>query len=119
MRIRLDNTAGQPGGARRDYGNAGESGKHQQVRQVAIQFRVRSEVFVADAQINRQAPAGTPVVPRIPAGGPASKIVIAVAVLQGTGLRQAQQKIGEVEARSTRLNSSHLVISYAVFCLKK
>src|SRR5256885_11989271 len=31
---------------------------------------------------------------------------------QRTGLRQADRK-------STRLNSSHLVISYAVFCLKK
>src|SRR5205807_7963089 len=35
------------------------------------------------------------------------------------------QKVGEIEIlddldrKSTRLNSSHLVISYAVFCLKK
>src|ERR1039457_7676504 len=28
-------------------------------------------------------------------------------------------EIGEVDRKSTRLNSSHLVISYAVFCLKK
>src|SRR5256885_9482819 len=28
-------------------------------------------------------------------------------------------KRGEVDRKSTRLNSSHLVISYAVFCLKK
>src|SRR2546426_9084612 len=27
--------------------------------------------------------------------------------------------IGTVDRKSTRLNSSHLVISYAVFCLKK
>src|SRR5256885_9285436 len=27
--------------------------------------------------------------------------------------------IGDVDRKSTRLNSSHLVISYAVFCLKK
>src|SRR2546426_5092453 len=27
--------------------------------------------------------------------------------------------IGNVDRKSTRLNSSHLVISYAVFCLKK
>src|SRR2546426_9314747 len=26
---------------------------------------------------------------------------------------------GEIDRKSTRLNSSHLVISYAVFCLKK
>src|SRR3989454_3580758 len=28
-------------------------------------------------------------------------------------------KRGELDRKSTRLNSSHLVISYAVFCLKK
>src|SRR5256885_7154193 len=28
-------------------------------------------------------------------------------------------RIGEVDRKSTRLNSSHLVISYAVFCLQK
>src|SRR5256885_8374605 len=28
-------------------------------------------------------------------------------------------KIGSLDRKSTRLNSSHLVISYAVFCLKK
>src|SRR5256885_6450864 len=27
--------------------------------------------------------------------------------------------VGEADRKSTRLNSSHLVISYAVFCLKK
>src|SRR5688500_19660951 len=32
---------------------------------------------------------------------------------QGTGLRLGRDR------KSTRLNSSHLVISYAVFCLKK
>src|SRR2546426_3071529 len=28
-------------------------------------------------------------------------------------------RVGEIDRKSTRLNSSHLVISYAVFCLKK
>src|SRR5256885_3177828 len=28
-------------------------------------------------------------------------------------------RIGDLDRKSTRLNSSHLVISYAVFCLKK
>src|ERR1039457_4851689 len=36
-----------------------------------------------------------------------------VAVVRGTGARSL------VDRKSTRLNSSHLVISYAVFCLKK
>src|SRR5256885_12005576 len=33
------------------------------------------------------------------------------------GVPQAPQ--GRIDRKSTRLNSSHLVISYAVFCLKK
>src|SRR5256885_3274393 len=34
--------------------------------------------------------------------------------------RQARLRLrGEIDRKSTRLNSSHLVISYAVFCLKK
>src|SRR5256885_11762161 len=33
-------------------------------------------------------------------------------------LSKAERKIAE-DRKSTRLNSSHLVISYAVFCLKK
>src|SRR2546426_8257260 len=35
-------------------------------------------------------------------------------------LRHDGQQLGErLDRKSTRLNSSHLVISYAVFCLKK
>src|SRR5256885_13686452 len=33
------------------------------------------------------------------------------------GLRSSRRRV--VDRKSTRLNSSHLVISYAVFCLKK
>src|SRR5688500_20103619 len=33
--------------------------------------------------------------------------------------RQDGLKISQPDRKSTRLNSSHLVISYAVFCLKK
>src|SRR5256885_17060675 len=33
--------------------------------------------------------------------------------------REAQQPLEFQDRKSTRLNSSHLVISYAVFCLKK
>src|SRR5256885_8264707 len=39
-----------------------------------------------------------------------------------TALRPQQQRLTPIHLRdrkSTRLNSSHLVISYAVFCLKK
>src|SRR2546426_2447031 len=46
-------------------------------------------------------------------GGPAGAIV-------GAGLGTSIELIGdEIDRKSTRLNSSHLVISYAVFCLKK
>src|SRR5476649_2429940 len=34
-------------------------------------------------------------------------------------LRQPGRKAGRLDRKSTRLNSSHTVISYAVFCLKK
>src|SRR5256885_12938097 len=35
------------------------------------------------------------------------------------GRRVQRRAVGEGDRKSTRLNSSHLVISYAVFCLKK
>src|SRR2546426_6988235 len=40
---------------------------------------------------------------------------------RGRGRRLARAEAGSiaVDRKSTRLNSSHLVISYAVFCLKK
>src|SRR2546426_4162590 len=34
-------------------------------------------------------------------------------------LQRLRQANGQSDRKSTRLNSSHLVISYAVFCLKK
>src|SRR2546426_4246578 len=42
--------------------------------------------------------------------GDCSRAEVGVAVTKGEG---------QVDRKSTRLNSSHLVISYAVFCLKK
>src|SRR5256885_11892228 len=33
--------------------------------------------------------------------------------------RAVRERLDEIDRKSTRLNSSHLVISYAVFCLKK
>src|SRR5256885_8427226 len=35
------------------------------------------------------------------------------------GLEPFREEIERADRKSTRLNSSHLVISYAVFCLKK
>src|SRR5256885_5465720 len=39
--------------------------------------------------------------------------------LEETPLDAYSRVVTEVDRKSTRLNSSHLVISYAVFCLKK
>src|SRR2546426_5710002 len=36
-----------------------------------------------------------------------------------TGMNDFQSRANSIDRKSTRLNSSHLVISYAVFCLKK
>src|SRR5256885_10967699 len=47
------------------------------------------------------------------------RLVVVVPVEQESG-RRGRAVPGKMEDRkSTRLNSSHLVISYAVFCLKK
>src|SRR5256885_10688301 len=49
--------------------------------------------------------------------------VVVVAVLQAGQLRLQHELVParsqDADRKSTRLNSSHLVISYAVFCLKK
>src|SRR5690554_6977454 len=39
--------------------------------------------------------------------------------LKVTGLDLSENSISEADRKSTRLNSSHVRISYAVFCLKK
>src|SRR3989454_4609550 len=39
--------------------------------------------------------------------------------LNGTLRTKAGRQVDQTDRKSTRLNSSHLVISYAVFCLKK
>src|SRR2546426_3763857 len=38
--------------------------------------------------------------------------------LRGAGMKK-HDRVAFLDRKSTRLNSSHLVISYAVFCLKK
>src|SRR5690625_4440326 len=42
-----------------------------------------------------------------------------VAVLTGNGLKDPQTAMEQIDRKSTRLNSSHVATSYAVFCLKK
>src|SRR5256885_12949891 len=64
-----------------------------------------------------RAPGGGPPLPldRVRAGAPRPPRP------QGDPLRAgaAHVPLSRVDRKSTRLNSSHLVISYAVFCLKK
>src|SRR5256885_12091265 len=43
----------------------------------------------------------------------------AMEIAGGSGTIRAKHDGGAGDRKSTRLNSSHLVISYAVFCLKK
>src|SRR3712207_8740767 len=62
---------------------------------------------------------------RHPAGEPGRAVPARAAVRPGDGParlgpdRQRRQPAGRADRKSTRLNSSHANISYAVFCLKK
>src|SRR2546426_3050092 len=49
--------------------------------------------------------------------GPAARIGADLRAVGGVGRGERRRRIPD--RKSTRLNSSHLVISYAVFCLKK
>src|SRR5256885_4941415 len=49
-----------------------------------------------------------------------AKFGIADILVKPASLKNIKEFIGKnIDRKSTRLNSSHLVISYAVFCLKK
>src|SRR5215469_17447140 len=48
-----------------------------------------------------------------------SKTISTQAPVHGTGHRQKDHPHDCADRKSTRLNSSHVEISYAVFCLKK
>src|SRR5256885_13254531 len=49
----------------------------------------------------------------------AALAVLALGAWGGGAFSAARAEAGGPDRKSTRLNSSHLVISYAVFCLKK
>src|SRR5699024_12437504 len=48
-----------------------------------------------------------------------SLITLTVVLIVGALLMVGSQRYGPQDRKSTRLNSSHVSISYAVFCLKK
>src|SRR2546426_5139538 len=52
-----------------------------------------------------------------PSGWVGQGTVIRVAIV--ADIRLYREGLARIDRKSTRLNSSHLVISYAVFCLKK
>src|SRR3712207_8567075 len=58
-----------------------------------------------------------------PSGALAAAVLAAAALLiagcGGGSAAPARDRLGVVDRKSTRLNSSHANISYAVFCLKK
>src|SRR5437762_8474170 len=45
--------------------------------------------------------------------------ILGILQLHARRLRQLGRGLGQLDRKSTRLNSSHRCISYAVFCLKK
>src|SRR5438270_6559397 len=53
------------------------------------------------------------------AGAAVGLLAALLLALNALDIRYAQEKGGEQDRKSTRLNSSHSQISYAVFCLKK
>src|SRR5256885_5059958 len=55
-----------------------------------------------------------------PRPGPQFLVVVAARIVAAILSRQnGVEQLHALDRKSTRLNSSHLVISYAVFCLKK
>src|SRR3712207_7325019 len=53
------------------------------------------------------------------AGTPPFRVVLAKKQVDALSFEELRHKVLEVDRKSTRLNSSHANISYAVFCLKK
>src|SRR5256885_8974712 len=61
-----------------------------------------------------------PIVEVVTSAPRAAPSACAVAYIKSrSGCRNCERHLLNLDRKSTRLNSSHLVISYAVFCLKK
>src|SRR3989454_2330432 len=82
------------------------SHRREPARQHAARVHADTPVLRADLRPDRAVPAGSDLIQR---------------VLYERAVDRCAAAVAEVNAdrKSTRLNSSHLVISYAVFCLKK
>ena len=80
----------------------------------------RFDIFIGDGRIPGGDHASHQVIPiaSISAGPLGDVFPEATGVVTG-GAVQGDQRLTLVDRKSTRLNSSHVVISYAVFCLNK
>src|SRR3712207_7690923 len=72
-------------------------------------------LFRSDAEREVRVVGHVPAVPRVEQEGDGRVGRAAVGVLP----READELFADADRKSTRLNSSHANISYAVFCLKK
>src|SRR5690625_7090646 len=54
-----------------------------------------------------------------PLGGGGGDVMVQVVRLNHASAAEMAERLEPLDRKSTRLNSSHVAISYAVFCLKK
>src|SRR5690606_39498157 len=88
----------------------------------ALPFCFNPAALDAQEQAAAQAAAAAPEQPKAAVEAPAAQEATPVAVevaQEAPAATEAAQQAEEVDRKSTRLNSSHVKISYAVFCLKK
>src|SRR5258708_8630054 len=65
-----------------------------------------------------------PALPDVPVGiihraGPGGRVRQPGILREAASLQRFANRVRTIDRKSTRLNSSHQIISYAVFCLKK
>src|SRR5207249_12105566 len=96
---------------------AGADGDQRKQRISAAEGRAREDAQPGDAEGDRRDPLQDPLDERRPVAHPEGALLAAALDLGLEG--DAQVAVAKPDRKSTRLNSSHVSISYAVFCLKK
>src|SRR5256885_3929717 len=84
---------------------------------IQLRDQLRALVHAGDLRPGDRIPASRELATML--GVHRTTVANAYAELESEGLIQGHVGRGTLDRKSTRLNSSHLVISYAVFCLKK